>query len=320
MSDIALRFWQAGVETVYATAVAATRKWYGQGAIQQVGAEPTLVNEDRASYDAFHRASVPVLDYDWTFQGGLDLDDVVEQLRMAVNGAVTAPAGGGPPYIWTFTPGAALSSATLEWDAAGEEYEMNGCMCDSFKLSGDANGGDVALEMSGPGKTRSTTTMTSLSDHATNVVQGWELKFYVDDLGDTPGTTEVPLTLIRWDIEVANALARKRRGDNSRYIAGLARGRRMLTGSILAEMNAAVLAEVTAQEAVTERLVRLELANNVVADNGNYIMYIDVPCVLRAHTIEDDAEMTVVSFDFTSLYDSTNAFAYEFTVQNARAT
>lgn len=260
---------------------------------------------------------MPVLDYEWSFQGGLDLDDVVEQLKMAVNSAIT-PTGAGP-YVWTFTPGNTLASATLEWDASGEEYEMNGCMCDSFALSGDANGDDVQLEMSGPGKQRSTTTMTSLSDHATNVVQGWELKLYIDALGGTPGTTELATTLIRWNIEVQNGLARKRRGDNTRYIAGLARGRRMLTGSILAEMNSSTLTEITNQEAVTERLIRLELGNNVDAGGGNYYMYIDVPCVLRTHTIEDDAEITVVSFDFTSLYDTTNAFAYRFTVQNARS-
>jgi hypothetical protein len=318
MGDIALRSFQVGLESTYGTAVAATRPWYGQGNIQQVGAEPVMKNEDRGSYDAYHRASQPVLDYEWSFQGGLDLDDVVEMLKMAVHDDPT-PTGVGP-YVWEFEPDNALASATVEWDASGKVWEAPGAMVNTLSLSGNANGDDVQVELSGPCKQRDDASLTSLSDHATNVVQGWELQFYVDALGDTAGTTEVDLTLIRWELELQNNLARKRRGDNTRYIAGLARGRRMITGSILAELNADTLSEITNQEAVTERLIRLALGNNVVISGSDkYYMYIDIPCVLRTHTIEEDAEMSVVSFDFTNLYDTTNAWAFLFTVQNNRS-
>lgn len=319
MADIALRQFQVGLETTYGTAVAATRPWYGQGAIQGTNQNPVMVNEDRGSYDMYHRASQHVLDYEWSFQGGLDLDDVVEQLKMAVDKAAT-PTGAGP-YVWTFTPGTTLASATVEWDASGDEWEAPGCMCDMFRLSGDANGGDVTLEMEGPAQDRTATTLTSLSDHVTNVIQGWELEFYLDNLGDTPGSTEVDITLLSWNIEIQNNIQRKRRGTNARTISGVARGRRMLTGSLLCEIDtAAVQTLITEQEAVTEKLVRLALGNNVVISGvDKYYMHIDVPCALQTNVIEENDETTVVSFDFNSIYDTTNAFAYEITVQNNRA-
>ncbi|MBN1991358.1 MAG: hypothetical protein JW953_01545 [Anaerolineae bacterium] len=318
MGDIALRKLQVGLESGWGTAVAATRIWYGQGNIQPAGVEPTLKNEDRGSYDAYHRASVPVLDYDWMFKGGLDLDDLVEQLKLAVHNDPT-PTGSGP-YVWTFTPDNTLASATVEWDASGKVWEAPGAMCDSLKLSGNANGDDVTVELSGPCKQRDDSSLTGLSDHATNVVQGWELDFYVDALGGTPGTTQKDLTLISWDIEVKNNLQRKRRGTNDRYIAGLARGRRTLTGSILGELNATTLSEITNQEAVTERLLRLALGNNVIISGADkYYLYIDIPCVLMTNVIEEDAEMSVVRFDIAAIYDSTNGFMFEFTMQNNRA-
>lgn len=318
MSDIALRKWQIGLESTYGTAVAATRPWYGQGAIKPVSPEPTMRNEDRGSYDAFHRASQPVLHYDWEFSGGLDLDDVVEQLKLAVN-STTTPSGAGP-YVWAFTPGNNLASMTAEWDASGKVWELDGCQADTFKLSGRANGEDVELEMSGPGRARADSSLTSLSDHTTNVVQGWELKLYIDGLGDTPGTTEVAGTIISWEVEVVNALTRRHKGDNTRYINALTRGRRMISGNILLCLNSSALTEITNQEAVTERLLRLEIGNNTIISGADkYYMYIDIPCVLKTHEIGEDGEESTVSLEFSSIYDVTNAFAYRFTVQNNRS-
>ena len=317
MADIALRSMQVGIESTYGTGVAATREWYGEGKIQSSSSPAVMVNEDRGSYDAHHRATENVLEYEWEFAGGLDLDDVVEMLQMAMDDGPAVTGAG--PYVWTFTPSPALKSGTIEWDSSGQVWDLDGAMVDTFGLSGTANGEDVTVELAGPGQTRATSSLTSLSDHVTNVVQGWELKLYMDALGATPGTTELTATIISWDIEITNSLTRKYKGDNSRYINGVSRGRRMLTGNILCCLNASALTLLTNAEAVTEKLIRLELGNNVSAGGGNYHMYIDVPCVLSANEIGEDEEETTVSFEFTSIYDATNTFAYEVTVQNSRA-
>ncbi len=319
MGDIALRSMQVGIESAYGTAVAATREWYGQGTINGVDQEPIMVSEDRGSYDEFHRASQHVLNYEWSFTGGLDLNDAVEMLLMAVNGTVT-PTGSNP-YVWAFAPGNTLDSATIEWDASGAIWEAPGSMVETLSMEGSANGEDVTIELAGPCKTRTTTTLTTVAAHTTNVVQGWELKLFLDAMGATPGTTEVSSTILSWNLELVNNLQRTRRGDNTRLINSLSRGRRALTGNILCEIDTATIRTLmTQQEAVTEKLIRLQLGNNVIITGSDkYYLNIDIPCAISTNIVEDDEETSVVSFDFKNMYDATNSFSYKFTVQNGRA-
>ncbi len=86
MSDTAKRVFQVGMEAQAAkgTKVAATRVWEGAGKIQDSSPAPSMREEERGIYDASAHAEAGIEDFEWSYEGGLDVEDAVEMCRMAI--------------------------------------------------------------------------------------------------------------------------------------------------------------------------------------------------------------------------------------------
>lgn len=329
MTEIALRNFQVGIEAAGTpgTAVAATREWFGMGRIQDRSPEPSMRVQERASYDANHNAERAIEDFEWTFEGGLDLDDVVEQLLLSVKRGVTPtqPDSVGNPNarLWTFNPdNTAPATATLRWDAAGDVYLAPYAMADSIEFSGGVSGGDVTVRLAGPVKDMTPgSALTTIADTVSRIVQGWESRFYIDAFGATPFTTQKDAELISWRIRLTNALARFRGSSNARTFTRLARERRTVESEFVVDMATTALAEVVNKRASTKRIVGVRLGDNDLI-SGIYNKKLDlvVPGAYTTTEIGEDAGVSTVRFAHRAVYDPTAATAFRAAVQNTRAT
>ena len=325
MTELANRVFQVGIEGAGTpgTAVAATREWFGMGRIQDRSPEPSMRVQERASYDSVHNAERPIEDFEWTFEGGLDLDDVIEQLLMSVKRGVTPTTPVGTVRLWTFNPdNTAPATATLRWDAAGDVYLAPYAMADSIEFSGGVSGGDVTVRLAGPCKDMTPgSAITAIADTVSRVVQGWESRFYIDAFGATPFTTQKDAELISWRVRLTNALTRFRGATNARTFTRLARQRRVVESEFVVDMATTALAEIVNKRASTKRIVAVRLGDNDLIE-GAYNKKLDlvVPGAYTTSEIGEDAGVSTVRFAHRAVYDPTAATAFRAVVQNTRAT
>jgi hypothetical protein len=321
-SEVVGRILQVGVEAVKGTPVAATRQWYGHGMIQDVSPDPSMREEERASYDMHFGAEKAIEDFDWSYEGGLDVADVIEQLRAAMDDAKNAGTlGAAGEWSWPFTPGAVLSSLSLELDAGGDVYKSAYAMCDTIEFSGGVTGGDVMVKMGGPCKDRvGASVLTGVGSHSTVVQQGWETKFFLDALGAAPMTTAIDGQLISWNWKISNGLERFRGSANSRLFTKIIRKRRVVESEWVVEMAAQANTEITNKRAVTRRIAGVRIGDNVLI-NGvtKYRLDLIASGAFVSEPIAESGGVSTVQFKHKSVYDTANAFAYKAIVQNARA-
>lgn len=325
MTEIANRIFQVGIEGAGTpgTPVAATREWFGTGRINDRSPEPSMRVAERASYDAHHNAEKPIEDFEWSYEGGLDLDDVVEQLLVSVKRGITPTTPVGTVRLWTFNPdNTAPATATLRQDAAGDVYVAPYAMADTIEFSGGVSGGDVTVRLGGPCKDMTPgSALTVITDVVQRVIQGWELKFYLDAFGAAPFTTVVDAQLLSWRIRLTNALTRFRGAGNTRTITRLTRQRRVVESEFVVDMAATALAEVVKKRAATKVIAALRIGDNDLIE-GAYNRKLDlvVPGVYTTSEIGEDGGTSTVRFAHRAIYDPTNAIAFRAAVQNMRTT
>lgn len=325
MTEIANRIFQVGIEAGGApgTPVAATREWYGMGRVNDRSPEPSMRTTERASYDAHHGAEKPIEDFEWSYEGGLDLDDIVEQLLVSVKRGVTPTTPVGTVRLWTFKPdNTAPATATLRYDAAGDVYVCPYAMADTIEISGGVSGGDVTVSLSGmvkdmpPGGA-----LTVIADTVQRVIQGWETQFYIDAFGATPLTTEKDAELLSWRVRLTNELARFRGSSNLRGITRLSRQRRKVESEFVVDMAATALAEIVKKRAVTKMIAGLRIGENDLIEGAHFRnLEIAVPGAYTSSEIAEDGGVSTVRFSHRGVYDPTLAAQASFAVKNTRST
>ncbi len=256
---------QVGVESPYGTPVAATRKMYwrnGESKLSRVR-DPRVhkfATQDRFStrkvtFGPQKPSGVAVL--------AASADEIIELLLMTICGAVT-PTGAGAAKLWTFAPGSALDSATVEWHDGARAWQMAGALGNSIKFAGSISGEHI-VTANLVGSALALNALTGgLTDRLPSFLEGWEAAMYIDALGGTPGSTLVSDTIINWDVDINNGMEPKFLGNNtnavSRYpLAELEAGAKLTLEAISSD----VATELSALEAGTERLVRLVFGNNL---------------------------------------------------------
>lgn len=327
MADTALRKWQIGIENpaAYGTEVAATRPFYpGPGSALTRAYQWHTPNVDIGSYDEARagrfqqliEAGASIVDMP------LDVRQIVEFLQMAVKGAVTGvQQGATAAYLWTWTPGDTLASASIEWDASGEEYTLIGAKVDELKIKW-AVGEPVMVSATLIGKNRNTNSLAgALSAFAITPLQGWEAKLYIDAIGGTALTTNIASTLISGEITISNNLTRRYFDDNTQALGALGRGTRRVEASIVADLNAAALTEIGNLETPTNRLVAVRFGDNKVIE-GAYKEKVDIviPGQWTADVIGDEDGSSTVEFTLENIYSTDQSYSLSIAVQNDRAT
>ncbi|MCP4415961.1 MAG: hypothetical protein GY805_05020 [Chloroflexi bacterium] len=313
---------QIGKETTAGTTVAATRKMY-------FGPDSRLARERAARPHKFATASrdnVRALTLGSTEISGtvtmpLSASELIELLLMSIRADVAGVLQTAA-YLWTFTPGTSLNAATLEWDDGARVWEAGGCYVNSLKFSGNVReGATVEAEIFGM-NLAATTLTAALSDRTPDFIEGWETKMFVDNLGATPGTTQVTGTLINWEVEINNQLGRKYFAENTQDVGSITTGELEIKAKLMFEAsNAAALTEFNNWDGVTERLVRLDFGNNEQIAGSEYkYVKLDIPGAWDAFDLGGSDEGTrTYDLGLQYIYDSTNAFGLQILAMNARS-
>lgn len=315
------QYWQIGKETTAGTGVAATRRMYftpESKLSREREARPKRFST--ASRDNVRAMTLGPVAVSGTLEMPLSASEIVELLLMTVKGGVTPT--GTTAKLWTFTPGTSLDPVTLEWYDGANAWEANGCYGNSIKFSGSANG-EATVSCDLFGMALSSTTMTgALSERTPDFIEGWETALYIDNLGDTPGTTQVTGTLINWDVTIQNNLARKFFAANTQTAGAIPIGELAIDARLTFEASASAASTAFSDwDAVTEKLVRLEFGQNeVISGSDKKFVTIDLPGAWSSFDLGGSDEGTrTYELGLQYIYDSTNGFGLQIRAQNARS-
>lgn len=274
--------WQVGLESVFATSVAATRKVYVMS--------PTITRERQPRPKRFATGSRdnqrahtlgPV-----TVGGQVKLDvsgaELLEWLTCLFGAAtVTTPGGATTARLHTFKPLTTIPSMTIERNDGARLRQVTGVMVDKFSLTGSVEGtNEATFDLFGADYTTWAGPLTSLADRVPSFMEGWQSNVYLDTFGGTPGTTLVANAGINWKVEVGNHLGRKYFAGNTLALGAITTGELDITASVTLEAAASIgPTEIANWEAETNRLLRLEFlgpADGIESGQREFVT-IDLP-------------------------------------------
>ena len=314
---------QIGKETTPGTAVAATRKMYFNVDDSRLSRE----REPRPKKFATQsRDNVRAMTLGSEVVGGtvslpLSSSEIIELLLMALRGGVTGVQQTAA-YLWTFTPGETLDSATLEWYDGARGWQMAGAYVNKLQIAGSVNDETkITAELFGMTMNQQSIT-AGLSDRTPDFIEGWETKLFVDDFGATPGTTQVTGTLKNWDVSIENNLSRKYFAENTQSAGAIIIGELSVKAKFTIEASPAfALTEFNNWDGETKRLVRLDFGNNdVISGTEKKFVTVDLPGAWDAYDLGGTDEGTrTYELGLQYIYDPTNAFGLQIRCQNDRS-
>lgn len=313
---------QIGKETVEGTAVAATRKMYTTGDFTRTRAQ-NVVQVQTGTRDNQRDSKLRAVAAGGKLMMPIGADEIIEWFLALIQGPVTPVTLLGAT-TWTFKPGNTIDSQTYEYFDGYRAWVLRGTKIDELKLSGTVDG-DTKAEATFFAREMAVGALTAaLPDRVPDFTEGWELQLFVDAFGATPGTTNIPGTIISWDITIKNNLARKYFGDNTLAAGGVVLGNLDVKVDVTLEANASAMAEYTNFDGNTKRLVRLLIGNNGAVLGTSALkkqITIDVPLAWGAVDLGgEDKGTKVYKFSGTYIYDPTNAFGLQAKVVTLRAT
>jgi len=311
-----------GKEVTEGAAVVATRRLYVAGDFTRVRAQ-NMIEVSTGTRDNQRDAKLRAVAAGAKLTMPLGADEIVEWLLGSIQGGATPVTALGAS-TWTFKPGNAIDPQTYEYYDGYRSWQLRGAKLDELKLSGVVDG-DTKAEATLFGRELATgVTLATVTDRVPNFIQGWELQLYVDAFGGTPGTTLVPGTIISWEVNIKNNLARKYYGDNTQATGDVKLGKLDVQLTATLEGAASALAEYNNWDNNTKRLVRLQLGNNGAAIGTSVLkpqITVDVPLAWGAVDLSpEDKGTKVYKFTGNYIYDPTNAYGIQVKLQNARAT
>jgi hypothetical protein len=302
---------QVGKQTTANAAVAATRRVYVM--------QPSVTRERESRPKAFatgdrqpvraHRSGPAVVG--GSIQTGVVADELLEWLEATFGPAtVSTPSGATNARRHVYTPGDP-SYITVEHNDGANIWQGIGMRCDGMNLGLAVNGEvTITFPLFGLERQPLSAVTAGLPERTPPTSEGWETRFYIENLGGTPGTTRVDDVLAAADISFSNNLGRKYLAANKREASKLPAGVIGLTGSLRMEASEAqALTEYLNWEADTYRLFRLEIGNNDVIDAGTN----------EVQTITITGTPTGGSFTITVNGETTTAIPYNATAAQVLA-
>jgi hypothetical protein len=318
--EVALQY---GKETTPGTSVPATRVAYGSEAVFGQTSDIELFKPATGTRDNSRGVIVGASQVQGSLSMPLSSSEILEILDIGVKGGgvITTPGGGTTTRLHTYVPGA-LYAATFEWMDGKNPWEIAGCYADTIEIDLDVQGQVmVNVGIFGTGMVAAALT-GSLAQRTPDFFRGWEAKVYIDNLGATPGTTEIPCVVTAANISYSNNLGRVFAANNSRAACAVNPGEIDLTVSLtMRAAQATALTEFTAFQAGTQRLVRLSFGNNTVLEGSLYkFVTLDIPGAWTAVDLGANGQgERLYQFTGSYVYDAVNAFGFQVRAQNNRA-
>ncbi len=202
MPSRVLRKVQLGKEVTWGTAVVATAKLAGLSDCTLQVADTVEAIEDVGTVSP----TIQVANVEQHGEGSIEVAGTYEDILYFLHGlfGVVTPSGSGP-YTWTYNGPhdslAAPQAFTIEYGTTNASYKMAGGVITTCTISGEA-GGFWKIESDWIGKSIAAATLASLTDRTVEVVRMADTKLYVDIWSGTPGTTELPATLVSFELEI----------------------------------------------------------------------------------------------------------------------
>lgn len=251
-------YFQIGREDPIGTPVAATRRMYfrpDSRLSRERDARPHRFAT--ASRDNVRAHTLGPVKVGGKVSLAMSATELIEVLLITMAGGVT-PTGSGPNKLWTFTPAETLEAATVEWQDGARSWQASGVHGNKLTISGAVNGENTCtVELFG--RAMGLEDMTAaLPERLPQFSEGWQTKLFVDAFGATPGTTQVTGTLINWEVEIDNALARKYFAECTLDAGAIPVGELGITAKLTYEAaSAAAAAEFANWDGMVKRLIRL---------------------------------------------------------------
>lgn len=319
--ELWLQQWEIGKETTAGTPVARTRGMYfDPDSKLSRSHDPRPHKFSTGSRDNTRSFTKGPQMVEGTISMPLSASEIVELLLMSIRGAVTPT--GTTEKIWTFTPGTTLDPVSLGWHDGARPWLASGVVGSKLKISGNVKEATtVSLDVMGLTQTQTALT-GGFAARTPDIIEGWETKLFIDNLGGTPGTTQVTGTLINWDIEIDNGLSRKYFAANSNATSAILLGEIGVTAKLTFEAsNAQSLTEFNNWVAGTNRLVRLDFGNNVLITGVHYYQVtVDIPGAWDAVDLGGSDEGTrTYELSLQYVYDTTNSYGLQIRAKNTRS-
>lgn len=321
-----LRQIQLGQEGTAGTAVAATTRWRGLGALSD-NRELVMPEEYIGIIGGGDRSYIPKLEGAASFDS---TDATFEQISHLFNAGVALDAAGtadgvGSGYIYTHAiPYDAAPTIKTYTIRAGDNQQaeiMEYCFVNSLKLSGNAG---EALMMSAEwmGRQVQDSTFTgSVAVPTVETILASKGQLYIDDADGAYGTTAVSSTLLAMTLDLTNMVAAKYTMDGELYFGFTYAGNREITGTLRYEHNSTAVTERGYFRTQTPRLIRLLFEGSALTTEGtdyaNKTLIIDLPIKYTSFDSLDDLDgNSTVTANFTSKYNETVGDAGQFIVVN----
>lgn len=309
-----LRKIQLGREAVLGTEVDATTTWRGTG---------TAEDQREKVFPDEHVGYLSRVDRSYeAFQGGgLELDSVeasyqqlLHILEMGVKTVAPVADGAGSDFISAYPLATSAKNAIKSYTAeAGNDVAEDvllGTVCTDFKLEGSTK---EAWKMSATLQSQQIADgsfTAAISIPAVQEILFQRTKLYIDAVGGTIGTTEVPSTIVGATLNVKTGVIPQFTGSGSLFYSHLEYGEPEVTLDLKLLHNVSGEAQKTLWRAGTPRIIRLESEGTDFASAGTdysaHTMHIDVAGSWeKINKLGEEDGVDLIEGTFRCGYDST---------------
>jgi hypothetical protein len=325
MGEVALRRWQAALESARGTDLPATRRVYASGHMMKA-IDLIEPNEDRGTFINNYRSSQGVVKAEIPLTGGVSYEDIAWWFELALKGGVVGVVRGVTAYDYTFVPTPAtddLKSATFEFGDDTQAYHSNYCMVDTMEITGALNS-FWSFKVGLIGTDMVTDTFTgALSDRTVEDVNTYLTKLAVGAAGAVP-SSYMTGRFIGFTLSINNNLSRKYFADGvAPTLGGMGRGKREYNLETTFEGNAATITERGVWEAGTNRVARITATGSAIAGStGPIYRTVDIvfPGKWQAFQISERDTNTTFVAKMRNEYDATLTYDLSAVVTNGLVT
>jgi len=236
---------------------------------------------------------------------------------------ITTPATGVLTRLHTYKPGD-LQSATIEWFDGKRGWIGAGQKLNTLTFAGDITGEKTMTgELFGTDVVAGTVTATPpLVERDPTFMQPFQGRLFVDGFGGTPGTTEMPGTLMNYSVQIQNNLSRVYTYDNTQAANRVIAGNLDVSASMTFDADSAFsIAEFNNWVDGVKRVVRLELQDETgfIETTLRRFITIDIPGIWTAVDLSGNNQgVRTYSLTFQSIYSATLAAMLQVRVQAAK--
>jgi hypothetical protein len=253
----------------------------------------------------------------------MSAEESLEVLSMGISGTpvITTPATGVLTRLHTYKPGD-LAAGTIEWFDGKRGWIGAGYRVNTLTIAGNVTGDNtLSADLFGADCVPGTVT-GGLPERDPTFIEGWKTRLFVEAFTGTPGTTEMPGTLINWNVQVSNNLDRRYTAGNTQAANRVIAGELDVTASMVFDSDSAFsIAEFTNWLNGVSRMVRLEFQDEsafiettlrrfVTVDIGGTWTGVDISAT--------DGGIRTYSLNLQSKYQSTMASMITIRSQAAR--